>query len=82
MAIGHDRVKSTNFQLSKTSDGRFELVGQGYGHGVGMCQWGARHLAVKGLAYREILKHYYPRATLSLGAGTAVVAGLKQPEKL
>ena len=81
MLIGHDRVKSTNFQLSKTAEGKFELAGQGYGHGVGMCQWGARHLALKGWAYREILKHYYPRATL-IGAEAAVVAGLKQPEKL
>ena len=34
--------------------------GQGYGHGVGMCQWGARGLADEGLTGLQILAHYYP----------------------
>lgn len=33
--------------------------GWGHGHGVGLSQWGARGLAVKGYNYREILEHYY-----------------------
>ena len=31
----------------------------GYGHGVGMSQWGAQGMAVQGYGYREILTHYY-----------------------
>ncbi|MEG1501339.1 MAG: stage II sporulation protein D, partial [Clostridiales bacterium] len=31
----------------------------GYGHGVGMCQYGARGMALKGYTYQEILAHYY-----------------------
>ncbi len=36
------------------------LRGSGHGHGVGLCQWGARGLASQGKSYREILEFYYP----------------------
>src|SRR5690606_24303180 len=45
MAIGFDRLKSTKFDLAKHEGRGFEITGRGYGHGVGLCQWGARHLA-------------------------------------
>ncbi|WP_353892632.1 SpoIID/LytB domain-containing protein [Proteinivorax hydrogeniformans] len=35
------------------------LDGSGWGHGVGMSQWGARQMAVEGYSYREILEYYY-----------------------
>ncbi|HHT63852.1 MAG: SpoIID/LytB domain-containing protein [Bacillota bacterium] len=35
------------------------FIGQGYGHGVGMSQWGARGMAQKGYDYKEIIDHYY-----------------------
>jgi stage II sporulation protein D len=74
MAIGFDRLRSTRFTIVRESGreagleglaGRLIFKGLGHGHGVGLCQWGARHLALKGKSYREILAHYYPRATLS-----------------
>ena len=37
----------------------FVISGRGWGHGVGMCQYGAYGLAKMGLKYDEILKHYY-----------------------
>lgn len=37
----------------------YELIGGGYGHGDGMSQNGARHMAEEGLTYQEILTHYY-----------------------
>lgn len=43
----------------------FEFIGRGYGHGVGLCQWGARGLAEGGRAYRQILAHYFPGAAVS-----------------
>jgi stage II sporulation protein D len=64
MAVGHERVKSANFQIARASKG-FVLSGRGFGHGVGMCQWGAKQLALDGKEYEEILHHYYPRASLS-----------------
>jgi stage II sporulation protein D len=42
--------------------GRSEKItfkGFGYGHGIGMSQWGAQGMAVKGASYREIIEHYY-----------------------
>ena len=38
----------------------FDLVGKGWGHGVGMCQWGAKEMASKGYKYEQILQFYYP----------------------
>ncbi|WHX40249.1 SpoIID/LytB domain-containing protein [Mesobacillus sp. AQ2] len=40
------------------------IRGKGYGHGVGMSQYGAKNMASSGKSYVEILKHYYPGATL------------------
>jgi stage II sporulation protein D len=36
------------------------LSGKGFGHGVGMCQWGAISLSQNGWDYKEILELYYP----------------------
>ena len=38
---------------------RFVFTGKGYGHGVGMSQWGAQGMALGGRSAEEILKHYY-----------------------
>ena len=46
----------------------FVLTGGGWGHGVGMSQWGAFGQAKAGRGYKEILGHYYPGTTLG-GAG-------------
>jgi stage II sporulation protein D len=61
--LGYDQIKSTLFKIEESKEG-FLLYGRGYGHGVGMCQWGARHLAQQGLDYREILNYYYPKTFL------------------
>jgi SpoIID/LytB domain protein len=38
---------------------RFDFVGKGFGHSVGMSQWGAQGMALGGANYEQILKHYY-----------------------
>ena len=43
----------------------FSIVGRGFGHGVGMSQYGAQGFALHGWSYRRILAHYYPGTTLS-----------------
>lgn len=43
---------------------QIRIQGRGWGHGVGMCQWGARHQAELGHSAAEILQHYYPNTTL------------------
>lgn len=51
-------LRSTNFEVSVTEDGiRFSV--RGYGHRVGMSQYGANAMAKAGSDYREILTHYY-----------------------
>ena len=50
---------STLFDLSLRSNS-VVLNGKGFGHGVGLCQWGAIALSRKGWNYEDILNHYYP----------------------
>lgn len=49
---------SANFNIERNSSG-IEFTTMGYGHGVGMSQWGANGMAENGSDYREILTHYY-----------------------
>jgi len=56
--LGSNVIKSTNFQIKKVKD-FYEFKGHGWGHGVGMCQWGAYHMARAGFNYRQILDYYY-----------------------
>jgi len=61
--IGYDTFKSTLFAVAvDTQLARFS--GRGYGHGVGMCQWGAKGMAEQGHTARQILEFYYPGTTL------------------
>ncbi|GIP31391.1 SpoIID/LytB domain-containing protein [Paenibacillus sp. J2TS4] len=48
-----------------TKDQQFIFKGKGYGHGLGMSQWGARGLAEQGYDYRQILQHYYKGVTIA-----------------
>lgn len=59
-------VKSLYFESRKAGRG-LELHGHGWGHGVGMCQWGARGMAEKGYNYRKILSYYYKNVRLYRG---------------
>ncbi|WJH32563.1 hypothetical protein N6H14_19725 [Paenibacillus sp. CC-CFT747] len=47
-----------------TADAQFLFTGKGYGHGLGMSQWGARAMAEQGNDYRYILTYYYSGATI------------------
>lgn len=56
-------LRSTAFTLEYT-DGAFVFTAAGYGHGVGMSQYGAKLMAESGADYRAILAHYYPGTEL------------------
>ncbi|MBF4781764.1 stage II sporulation protein D, partial [Clostridioides difficile] len=43
----------------KFGEGYIDFVVKGYGHGVGMSQWGAEGMAEEGYKYYDILSHYY-----------------------
>jgi stage II sporulation protein D len=61
--VGYMKLKSLSFEVEKAKDG-YVLEGKGFGHGAGLCQWGARVFAEKGWDYRKILSHYYPGTEL------------------
>ncbi len=59
------RVAGYVYELTAT----FVFTGKGFGHGVGMSQWGAQGMALAGASYQEILAHYY------VGTALAAVGG-------
>ncbi|OGQ20632.1 MAG: hypothetical protein A2138_06050 [Deltaproteobacteria bacterium RBG_16_71_12] len=62
--LGYSTVWSTFIDKLAFEGEALAVHGKGSGHGVGLCQWGARGLADDGVGYREILARYYPGATL------------------
>ena len=58
-------LNSANFKVRVEED---ELVFTtiGYGHGVGLSQYGARYMAIAGERYDQILQHYYPGTVLQM----------------
>ncbi len=56
--------------VSVPSSKVFTLKGHGYGHGIGMSQYGAEGAARQGKSYRTILDHYYPGTKMSSKSGT------------
>jgi stage II sporulation protein D len=60
--LGYETFKSTLFAVAL--DGEWaRFAGRGYGHGAGLCQWGAKGMAEQGYQARQILTHYYPGTT-------------------
>ncbi|MHB0912482.1 MAG: SpoIID/LytB domain-containing protein [Armatimonadota bacterium] len=59
--VGYAVIKSTLMSIDGST-----VSGKGYGHGLGICQFGANGMAKSGAKYREILAHYYPGAELRI----------------
>ncbi len=57
-------LRSANFQIDISGE-QVEITTQGYGHGVGLSQYGARAMALEGADFREILEHYYTGVTIA-----------------
>lgn len=57
-------LRSADFTV-KWTDEEAVFTTKGYGHGVGMSQYGANYMAQNGKNWREILEHYYPNAEIS-----------------
>lgn len=57
-------LRSLNYDVN-VKNKTFTVATFGYGHGVGMSQYGANAYAEKGLNYKEILEHYYPGTEIS-----------------
>jgi len=58
--IGPNIIRSNNFSVIVLK-GHAVFEGLGWGHGVGLCQWGAYFMAKSGYSADQILKHYYPQ---------------------
>jgi stage II sporulation protein D len=61
--LGYNYLKSTWFNVGFEGDA-VVFAGRGFGHGSGLCQWGAKGMAEAGHTYKEILKHYYSDAEI------------------
>ena len=56
-------LRSTDFEIIKDNN-IITITTKGYGHGVGMSQYGAKGMAEQGYSYREILNHYYTNVNI------------------
>lgn len=63
-AARREVLKSTWFE-ARRSGSRYVFAGRGYGHGVGLSQWGAHGMANEGRSYRDILAFYYQGTTIT-----------------
>ena len=57
------KLRSTDFEIERDGD-KYLITTKGYGHGVGMSQYGANEMAKNGYNYREIISHYYQNVEL------------------
>ncbi len=57
-------LRSTLFRVS-FHQGSMQITGRGFGHGLGLSQWGSQYLAENGVNYQQILAHYYQSAKLA-----------------
>lgn len=62
--VGYNKIWSTLVTRLDVGAGGLVVDGRGAGHGVGMCQWGARGMVEKGHSFDEALLRYYPGAEL------------------
>ena len=57
-AAGYAKVRSLKMEIVPAA-GEWRITGEGWGHGVGLCQYGANGMARRGAGFREILARYY-----------------------
>lgn len=62
--MGRKKLPSNNYFI-KDKGHSVEISGSGFGHGVGLCQFGAKELALRGFDYKQILNHYFPSFKLT-----------------
>jgi stage II sporulation protein D len=61
--LGWNTIPSNDF-IVKKENGQILVEGIGRGHGIGLCQSGAKTMAADGADFRQILSHYYPNTTI------------------
>jgi stage II sporulation protein D len=68
--LGWNLLKSSRFEIAR-SGSNYVFHGQGFGHGLGLCQEGAHVMAERGASYRQILAKYFPSTRVASGSGMA-----------
>lgn len=63
LIIGPNDLRSTAFRIENNGSS-FIFEGSGWGHGVGLCQYGTQDMAKSGFKWYDILRHYYPEIDL------------------
>lgn len=61
--MGPNVLLSNNYEIIMRGH-YVDIMGKGWGHGVGMCQWGALGMAKQQFNYKQILAYYYPQSVL------------------
>lgn len=74
------QLKSTNIERVTKTGNQFTFQGKGFGHGVGMSQYGAKAMAEKNYSYKEILGFYYQGSTLETLLGGEKLSSSVQGE--
>lgn len=64
LALGGGLVRSTDCRMQVKGNLLEFSEGKGFGHGLGLCQWGAEGQALEGRRAGEIIRYYYPGVTL------------------
>jgi stage II sporulation protein D len=64
LALDSMKLKSTLLKDVKVADGKVTFTGSGYGHGVGMSQWGAYGMAEQGAKAKDIVMHYFKNVSI------------------
>jgi len=62
-ALGNELIRSMDLEV-RVDAGGFTFVGRGWGHGVGLSQWGAKEMADLAYTHQDILAFYYPLASI------------------
>lgn len=64
LGLGSDQMRSTFIDKLAVSGGKLTVHGKGFGHGVGLCQWGAKKFSKEGKSPEEIVKFYFKDVTI------------------
>ncbi len=64
LGLGSTEMRSTFIKEMELDGGSLYMSGTGYGHGVGLCQWGARAMAEEGKSPAEIVQYFYKNINL------------------
>ena len=65
LALGSTKMRSTLLTSLKMQNGKIHMAGKGYGHGVGMSQWGAYGMAQNGKTAEQIIRHYFQNVEIA-----------------